>query len=462
MPRVRTVFVLCACLGVSPVVWGDTGLVVQTVIPASSVGELSVSGDTIAASVPSGFRGSDGTEIYTQQASGEWQMTQSLATPGPEALSGNEIILGDRSDALFQANPVIIYASSGNGVWTEQASLIAADITTCDWFGSAVAIDGNVAVIGAQTHGGGAPDPWCHPAPGAAYVFERDATGTWVQTAELLPPATQSINDFGQIVAVSGNTILVRAIHEQTSVGSVSMLGETFVYTQQSFGNWTQTAVIPGPGILGTLAIAGDEVAVQSNSVPVDIYTLSTGGQPTLLQTLSGTSVALTGPPGQIFGTGIALSSSLLLIVAGGNSTMCPEIAGANIPPCQSIATQGGVYAYTLSAGRWQPINVYAPANLALTALGDSVSTDGVTAVASSAQGIAVMQLGSVPAGDVVVPSYQVPPPGSTSSDPPDPPAPTASAPQHPSSGGGALGFIAVMLLGVLWSCRGPRAFRER
>lgn len=467
MSSMKAVVALCACLGVSPAVWGNTGLIVQTVIPYPSLGEAEVSGNTIAASVSTDFVGSAGTEIYTKEASGDWQLTQSLSVPGPESLSGNELILGDRSGALFQANPTIIYTASAGGTWTEQASLTATDVTTCDWFGAAVAIDGNVAVVGARNHGGGAPDPWCSPGHGAAYVFERDASGNWIQTAELLPPATKPLFDFGQIVAVSGNTILVSATNIQTTVVSktlstVSVTGETFVYTQQSPGNWSQTAEIPGPGTLGTFAIDGNEVVVKSNAAPADVYTLDAAGQPALSQLLYGATVAETGAPGQIFGTGIGLSSSLLLIAADTNVTMCPMVAGPNIPPCQSIATPGGVYAYQSNAGRWQPLSIYAPTNLDLMALGDSVSTDGATAIASTAKGIAVMQMGDVPAGYVVVPSYQPPPPAPPSSNPPDPPTPRASMQPSSSSGGGASGLFALALLTPLFGWRIRRRARRR
>lgn len=444
MPSIKYIILLCICLSVSPVVWGSTGLIVQTIVPAA--GDAMVYGNTIAASIPSlGGSNSPGTTIYTKDSSGSWQLSQNLSVAGPLALSNSELILGNRTGALFQANPSIIYTSTGNGVWTEQASLVAPDVTTCDWFGAAVAIGGDIAVVGALNHGGGAPDPFCHPGNGAAYVFQHDATGTWMLAAELLPPPDQSTFDFGQMVAVSAGTVLVNATNMQTASG------ETFVYTQVGGGSWALSSVLSGPDLFGSMAINGDQIALQAEPLadgytPVSIFAQSAPGNWLLTQSLFGASIAATGEPGQSFGSGIALSNSLLLVVADGDSTLCPPPIGPP-SPCQTLVTQGGLYAYIPSAGQWQPVNVYAPANMNLTALVGGVSTDGVTAIVGAPQGFAVMQLGNVPPGYVVVPSFQPAPSAGTS---PNPPSPTPPKQTSPGSGGGGLGVVALVLLILL------------
>lgn len=99
-------------------------------------------------------------------------------------------------------------------------------------FGSSVAIDGDVAVVGATT-GGGSPETG---KPGAAYVFERQSNGTWQQVAKLLPlyeePDGIGSSNFGTSVAIEGNVIVVGCYFS----------AQTTVFERIN-GVWTRTAV---------------------------------------------------------------------------------------------------------------------------------------------------------------------------------------------------------------------------
>ena len=68
------------------------------------------------------------------------------------------------SSLIFAAEPLLL----------EEARLVPLD-SSPPGFGRSVAIDGDVAVVGA-TMGGGMPEQGL---PGAAYVFERQRNGTW-------------------------------------------------------------------------------------------------------------------------------------------------------------------------------------------------------------------------------------------------------------------------------------------
>lgn len=59
--------------------------------------------------------------------------------------------------------------------WKEQAELIHTRTTTNDAFGHAIAIDGDIIVVGA---------PYENHKTGAAYIFQRHDT-TWQQVAKL-------------------------------------------------------------------------------------------------------------------------------------------------------------------------------------------------------------------------------------------------------------------------------------
>ena len=85
----------------------------------------------------------------------------------------------------------------------EVAKLLPADGALEDYFGHAVAVSGDTAVIGMQYDDHGENS-------GAAYVFHLDG-GEWVQQAKLLPADGEASDKFGASVAIDGNTIIVGA-----------------------------------------------------------------------------------------------------------------------------------------------------------------------------------------------------------------------------------------------------------
>jgi len=97
-----------------------------------------------------------------------------------------------------------IFTNQG-GTWTQTAVLTADDGTDGDFFGYAVALQGDTALVGAHfvTIDG-------HSQQGAAYVFRR-ANGVWTQTQKLIAAdgATQSF--FGASVALDGDHAFVGA-----------------------------------------------------------------------------------------------------------------------------------------------------------------------------------------------------------------------------------------------------------
>jgi hypothetical protein len=146
-------------------------------------------------------------------------------------------------------------ASAAPAVLLERARLVPGDGAPDGGFGRAMAIDGNVAVVTANPMSafwGASPD-----SPGAAYVYERAASGTWRQTAKLTSPAGES-DLFGIDVAVEGNVIVVGAAFHYRA----------YVFEKLS-GVWTQTAVLGGEGSPAgdgfSVSIANGVIAVNDN-----------------------------------------------------------------------------------------------------------------------------------------------------------------------------------------------------
>jgi len=119
-----------------------------------------------------------------------------------------------------------VAAPSPNGSvpWLEQ-EILATDGIQEDTFGAAVAIDGAVAIISAPQPGsttGGIP-----AGPGRAYIF-RNEGGSWVQTDVLTADDGVAGDFFGYAVAIQGDTALVGA--HFASVGGHAQQGATYVF----------------------------------------------------------------------------------------------------------------------------------------------------------------------------------------------------------------------------------------
>ncbi len=162
---------------------------------------------------------------WTQQA----RLTAADGAEGDEfgtsvAISGDTVVVG-ASFATVGTNTyqgaAYVFVRSG-ATWTQQAKLTAGDGGGGDQFGTSVAISGDTAVVGAPGHGGGASS-------GAAYVFVCDAT-SWSQQAELTVDDGSGNDQFGSAVAISGDTAVVGANLE--TVGSNPEQGAAYVFVR--------------------------------------------------------------------------------------------------------------------------------------------------------------------------------------------------------------------------------------
>lgn len=85
-----------------------------------------------------------------------------------------------------------------------QGDLVASDGAGNDDFGLAVAISGDAAIVGAL---------YVDDEEGAAYVFVRTGS-TWTEQQRLVPTTPDGKDWFGYAVAVDGDTALIGAPHQ--------------------------------------------------------------------------------------------------------------------------------------------------------------------------------------------------------------------------------------------------------
>ncbi|MCA8975876.1 MAG: FG-GAP repeat protein [Planctomycetes bacterium] len=133
------------------------------------------------------------------------------------ALSGDVMVVGASDDAVPQnyTGSVFVFRRS-NGNWVQEQKLTASNGGLLHEFGRSVAIDGNVIVVGA-------PAPITSSFNGAAYVFRFDGS-QWNEEQILLPAGDW----IGWDVDIEGDRIVVGAMY--TDLPGAAEAGAAWVY----------------------------------------------------------------------------------------------------------------------------------------------------------------------------------------------------------------------------------------
>ncbi len=175
---------------------------------------------------------------------------------------------GDQGDNNANgAGAVYIFVRSG-GVWSQQAYLKASSTGVYDNFGISVAISGDTLVVGAKGEDGSATgvngaDNNSATDAGAAYVFTRSGT-TWSQQAYLKASNTGINNKFGSSVAIDGDTAVVGAVAESSTA---DQSGAAYVFTR-SGATWSQQAYLKASNA-GAYDNFGNSVAIDGDTLVV-------------------------------------------------------------------------------------------------------------------------------------------------------------------------------------------------
>jgi FG-GAP repeat len=187
------------------------------------------------------------------------------AATGKWATAGMIFYLIDSSTRKLLAS--VTLASLSNMVtWSQQTELTASDGAAGDFF-EVTSVDGNVAVVGAPKALNG------NPAQGAAYVFAKIG-GTWVQQAKLTEPDWAAYDRFGSSISVSGNTVVVGAWGK--TVNGNNAQGAAYVFVQ-SAGNWVlQARLTASDG--AALDNFGNSVSVSGDTIVVGASSVANGG----------------------------------------------------------------------------------------------------------------------------------------------------------------------------------------
>jgi len=206
---------------------------------------VAIAGDTAVVGAPYddvGAKADQGSAyIFVRGGTARSQQQQLTAADGAAsdqfgwsvAISGETTVVGaygDDQGTNTDQGSAYVFVRSGTS-WSEQQKLSAADGGADDLFGWSVAIAGETAVVGAVCDDVGA-----NADQGSAYVFVRSGT-SWSQQQKLTAADGAAYDEFGESVAISGETTVVGA--DWDTVGANAYQGSAYVFAR-SGTTWSQ------------------------------------------------------------------------------------------------------------------------------------------------------------------------------------------------------------------------------
>jgi len=151
------------------------------------------------------------------------------------SISDNVAIVGAAGEDTGGDRAGAAYIFRYNGLqWTQEAKIQASDKQATDYFGSSVAIDHDIAVVGAHYEDTGANNA------GAAYIYMYDGS-SWSSGIKVQASDLSSGANFGESVDVYGNCIVVGAPQK----GGYS--GGAYIYRYDGSA-WIEEAIITATG----------------------------------------------------------------------------------------------------------------------------------------------------------------------------------------------------------------------
>src|SRR5947208_455848 len=278
------------------------------------------------------------------------------------------LALGVFCNASGQVNSDTKFAHWNPLVWLEQ-KVTASDGTANSYFGSAAALNGSTALIGADGD---------NSFQGAAYLFTK-SNGSWSETQKLTANDGAAYDNFGLSVALKGSTILVGS--PRAAIGANAGQGALYVFTESN-GTWSQTQKLTASDG-ATNDSFGESVALDGSTALIGAYNATINGHTwqgaAYIFTESNGSwsegqrlTASDGTAGANFGNAVALNGSTALI-------------GADASTVGGNTYQGKAYLFTESGGNWSQYDMFIASDGAVDDyFGAALAWDGVTALIST------------------------------------------------------------------------------
>jgi hypothetical protein len=256
-----------------------------------------------------------------------------------DALNGSTALIGADGENSFQGAAYLFTKS--NNLWSQEQKLTASDGLPGDEFGYRVALAEATLLVGAFTATVNG-----NTSQGAAYVF-TNSNNIWSESQKLTADDGGLFDNFGAAVALDGTTLVVAA--NGATVGGNPAQGAVYVFTASN-GIWMQTqkltandgAAYDNFGLSvalqgSTILVGSPHATVGTNQVQGAVYVFTqSNGAWTQTQKLTASG----GAANDSFGQSVAISDSTALV-------------GAYNATVNGHSGQGAAYIFTNSNGNW-------------------------------------------------------------------------------------------------------------
>ncbi|MEO5914551.1 MAG: choice-of-anchor D domain-containing protein [Luteolibacter sp.] len=180
-----------------------------------------------------------GPELTASDGAGDDFFGYAVAVHGNTALVAAPL---DDTDSGSDAGSVHVFFRSGTNWAPQGTTLVASDGAAGDNFGFCVSLDGDTAVIGSPND-----DTSAGVDAGSAYFFFR-SSGSWSQQgASVTPSVFAQEASFGASVSISGDTVLVGVPSDDTSAGTDAGSASVFLRTNTSWNRQAQLTAGDSP-----------------------------------------------------------------------------------------------------------------------------------------------------------------------------------------------------------------------
>lgn len=259
-----------------------------------------------------------------------------------------------QSQTAVARDPAVDLAANDRSFFVAAAVLTRPDSAESAGFGSSVALQGEMAVVGAPGAG------LDHDIQGVVYVFEFDGAN-WIEKQRLAASDGSLDDRFGHNIALDGDRLLVSA-----PAGDYDRDG-TYVFIRSAGGTWHEQQKLVtsadghNPG--GSIALSGNTALISNPAHTIATIFTEVAGTWIEQQVLDLSDVE----GGDLFGESLALSGDTVAISSG---TCC-------IP--RTALSDNYVDIFTRSDGKWLRQQTLAHWDATDLAAGPRIALDGNT-----------------------------------------------------------------------------------
>jgi hypothetical protein len=347
---------------------------------------VAISGDTAIVGVPDNDAGGTVNQgaayIFVRNGSTWSQQAQLLASDAMNsdafglsvAISGDTALVGAYTDDVGSngdQGSAYVFVRSGT-TWSQQAKLTASDGSTNDWFGYAVALSGNLAVIGAPLDDASAINQ------GSAYVFVRNGA-TWSQETRMTANDAADNDNFGFAVTLSNDTAVIGSPADDLNGNSDQGSAYVFVRSGTAWSQQQKLTAINGASndqFGYSVALSGNTAVI---GAPLDDVSANINQGSAYVFVRSGTAwsqqqqiTAINGAATDQFGSSVTIHNDMAVI-------------GAPTDDVGSNTDQGSAYVFVRYNTMWsQEQQLTASNGAAHDNLGWSIALSGFTVVVGS------------------------------------------------------------------------------